>query len=58
MSKEPAWLTYDQVIYWGRPWGRLMYANVTVDGDFGYGQRIARKLFWRFYWLYDMEENP
>ncbi len=41
-------LTNTEVLSWIR-FGRLLYSNVNVKGDFLYGQRIAKKIFWRFY---------
>jgi len=31
--------------------GRILYANLNIDGDFLYGQGFAKKLFWRIYIL-------
>jgi len=40
---------YDVLHWWAI--GNLLYANVRVESDFYYGQNIAKKVFWRFYWL-------
>ncbi len=44
------YLTTDDVLNWWQI-GNLLYANVKINTEFLYGERVARKVAWRFYWL-------
>ena len=44
------WLKSEDVLTWCR-WGKILYGNVQVEGDFLYGSCVAKKIVWRFYWL-------
>ena len=45
----------NEVIKWSRL-GKLLYANVVIVDDFYYSKYIAKKVFWRFYWLVQCRE--
>jgi len=51
------YLRAEEVISWLQV-GRILYANITHDDNFYYGNGfIAKKIAWRFYWLHSVMEE-
>lgn len=48
--------TADDVMNWWRI-GSFLYSNVKVEGDFLYGEGVAKKIAWRFYWLISTKQQ-